>query len=542
VNTTSIELLEGITAFEHLVNKQFIQAWLDLYAACPWSTTYQSFGFVESWYLAYRSQFDPLLIFSRTATGLAGLLPLAVDRESRCLTVAGAHQMDYQGWLAAPEYHKSFITSAFDALHKMHPGKSLTFRYLPPGMPVECLALNRSVISRCLLDSGIRPMMRFSGNSASSSLRKKSNKSKLNRLARLGELELIQLDDPEDVDRLLDCIIPFYDLRQGARSGTPPFQSDSNKRQFYRAQARHQGLLHVSVLKAGDTVLAANLGPKERDSVAVGVFAYSPVHAKESPGKFHLLLLSEKLAAEGVPAIDLTPDGDYKERFATDKEPLHVLTVFAHPAARAAALIQRNARRAIRTMVKPVLHRIPSAWNRSRKRSTSSGTSGIVDLYAWGNSRYMGPAMLGLRSGRLADLLEYGADTKPETRASFFAWCLEFLEREYIPYTLLDSSGQLQACAWVSIRNTELDIPGLAHRVRLPVESNTVADLWFARGMNDEERRLFLYSVVTEIGGTLPFYVCVPAEDNLLRKLLNGGGFACSIANDLTSASCLEAP
>jgi CelD/BcsL family acetyltransferase involved in cellulose biosynthesis len=59
----------------------------------------------------------------------------------------------------------------------------------------------------------------------------------------------------------------------------------------------------------------------------LGLLAHTPHLAKLSPGTLHLLLAARLAADDGQRAFDLTPFGEYKDRFATGFDEVHQVTV-----------------------------------------------------------------------------------------------------------------------------------------------------------------------------------------------------------------------
>ena len=117
-------------------------------------------------------------------------------------------------------------------------------------------------------------------------MRKKSNKSRMNRLARHGPVEFVELTTPEELDREYDEIIAFTDFRQGAIHDICPFADDARKRAFYRELLRQPELLHVTVMRAGGKTIAAHIGLRSGRELILGIVCYSPFVAEHSPGKF----------------------------------------------------------------------------------------------------------------------------------------------------------------------------------------------------------------------------------------------------------------
>src|SRR2546423_8285411 len=74
-----ISVLTGGEASRWLKDETSQAKWKRLYEQCPWSTVCQSASFVRTWYDAYQSQWEPVIVAGTRADGdLVGLLTLAV--------------------------------------------------------------------------------------------------------------------------------------------------------------------------------------------------------------------------------------------------------------------------------------------------------------------------------------------------------------------------------------------------------------------------------------------------------------------------------
>jgi CelD/BcsL family acetyltransferase involved in cellulose biosynthesis len=321
-----------------------------LFEHCPWASTYQSKDFVATWYAIYGEVFSPVLVTGSSPNGqLIGLLVLAVSRASGELVVAGAHHAEYQGWLALPEFGGTFIEKALAELRAQSSFTSLCFRYLPPLTPLDWTTGKRRLLPYFTLEPVKRPLMNVrGGGQLNLAFRKANSRSKLNRMKQVGEVRLRRIADSGELDAVFDEISTLYDARMGAVCGSHPFQHDPLKRRFHLAMMDVPNLLHVTVLEVGNRIASAQLNFCDRDNVVVGVAAYSPFLAKQSPGKLHLYLLGQQLSGEGFANLDLTPSGSsgssYKDRFATHYDTLHRLTFFFNRAGSIRDAVRRKCR------------------------------------------------------------------------------------------------------------------------------------------------------------------------------------------------------
>lgn len=350
----ALAIHRGEDAWAKLSDPAFLVEWERLGTACPWSTPCQSSHFVRTWFEHYRSRYWPIVVTLRSDDGmLVGLLALAVCLRTQRVAVAGAHQAEYQAWLATPECQREFIVRALAALDELLPGYELTFKYLPHGLPVEPLLGSPLFRSRARLVAHRRPLMRLDADELKRSLRKKSNKSRWSRLQRLGKLEFSRITDPGAFEAAFDEIIASYDERQRGAHAIAPFAADPLKKAFHLGLMRAApGLLHVTVTTLAGKVIAAHVGLAGRDEVTLAIVCHDEALAEHSPGKLHLLKLGERLLQEGVGALDLTPGGDpWKERFANAHDEVHVLTLHRSAAVRQVRSLEAGARTAVKRML-----------------------------------------------------------------------------------------------------------------------------------------------------------------------------------------------
>ena len=114
----------------------------------------------------------------------------------------------------------------------------------------------------------------------------------------------------------------------------PPFlQADPQKRKFHVdmfAAAPAENCVTVTYLD--ERPIAAFWGAVSGKTVHLGMVMHAPFLAKHSPGKLHLMQLSEHLLKEGKEVLDLTPGGEpWKERSANAHEEVAEAVICASP-------------------------------------------------------------------------------------------------------------------------------------------------------------------------------------------------------------------
>ena len=329
-------MVRGSEAFGLLERSTFLSEWARLCQQCPWVSAFQSGEFCAAWYRNYRQRFEPLLVLARDENGrLVGMLPLGASTEDGKIVVAGSWQAEYQCWISTPEIGEAFPWHAMQSLRPLMGRSMLTFRYLPPKVPLTWLSAPEAArISK--LSCHDRPLIRFGdGQEIASSLKKKHTKTRLRNLEKLGPAKFAKITDPEEFHRLLREIIPWYDFRQAALHGIAPFSDDPCKKAFHLELSKDAGLLHVTTLRFGTTLASAHIGACGNGQAHLGILTHSPFLAANSPGAFHILFLAQMLQQEGYGQLDLTPGDDaYKQRFANGVDQVHSLTIFPSPSER----------------------------------------------------------------------------------------------------------------------------------------------------------------------------------------------------------------
>ena len=323
-----IRVERGASARALLQDGAFLRAWQSLLDRCPWSTCFQDQNFVATWYDCYSDQFDPLIVCEHDqAAGLAGLLPMAIERHSGRLFVAGTVHAEYKTWLALPDHADAFADSALSRLAELFPKDHLELVYLAPGTPLGWIENWRGKVFIRPIE---RPLMRTQpADSVRASLSGKKNRARIRKLEQHGPLVFERISDPADFSAALDEIIPMCDFRHGAAHGVLAFHDDSLKRRFHEELMRRaDGVLHITVTRLNGCIIAANIGWCNKQQVLLGTLAHSPFLAEYSPGKLHILQLGLHLEEEGFDFLDLTPGGSYKENFATGSDQSSSVDIF----------------------------------------------------------------------------------------------------------------------------------------------------------------------------------------------------------------------
>lgn len=524
-------------AARRLSQPEFLAAWRTLLQKCPWSTALQTPEFVRTWYEHYRDTYRPLVL-TRYAPGgeMDGLMALAVEHTSGKLTFAGANQAEYQVWLALPG-EQTFITACLDRLRQLG-FASLSFTYLPPATPLDWLKGDWQ--RRSTLRTVQRPLLAVDDiDAVKDSLSKKKNRRRLEKLQADGPMTFLKLRTGAELDPYYDEIIAFYDFRMGAVHGNCPFRDDSVKRDFYRALMSQDGLLHVTITKIGEKLIASHMGVRSGNELILGIVGHSPFMAIHSPGKLHILQLGLLLHEEGFSTLDLTPGGDaYKEDRATRYQDAHVLTIFLddkallrHRTATKLRSLARSAAAILRVDRKSI-----SRWQSATRRPGRSLRS-LLQVRVWGSTElrlYRAKANppqdlndSGVRRDYIADLLSYApTGAHDASRQEFLSAALARIEAGGHTYSMAEN-GTLVSYAMLA-RADKTSIPELHQAQIFPPTALLIEEL-YARSSSQQQE--FAQGLLVRISGDASasgaefVYVAAPAKDVALLRTIENAGF-----------------
>lgn len=463
-------LARGPEADGLLCNPGFLQSWSSLRHGCPWATAFQSPDFIVTWYRIYRDDYEPVLVCQHAADGqLVGLLTLAVSRRGDDWRLAGAESAEYQTWLAGPDRGEAFIGQALTLAIESCDIDRLHCLYLPSAVPLGWIG-SATWRDRVRVEEWRRPLMAVADADAfTRSLAKKSNKSRLNRLKRLGELRLEAVTDRARLTEVIDRFADLCDVRHGAAHRVLPFRADPRKAGFHLALIERPGLLDVSLLWAGTRLVAAHMGLRDGPVLYNGMITHSPFEARHSPGKLHVLLLARWLAEQGMRWFDLTPGNDpWKDRFATGSETVRELVIHRRALPARAETLRIRGKRFLGSMIRT------AGWDPSRlreglrelRRCRLADLASRVAAYQryglfTGSAGAVGlaPKPGDLRLNDLAHLANHAARRDDVRLSEFLARSLERLEQgQSFCSAVLD--GDLAFLAWIQ--------PAATHRPGRP--------------------------------------------------------------------------
>jgi CelD/BcsL family acetyltransferase involved in cellulose biosynthesis len=534
-----MNLIYDQAAHTILKNNEFILKWKQLHSNCHYATAFQEPAFVSAWYEAYRDKWKPLIVFSENSNGdLKGLLLLAYDPNVRGLVHAGSSQAEYHTWISLPGEEVAFLSDAFRALLNQYDFKRLRFRYFPAVEILEQVIPKLSKKDCIDIRRRPRPLMILNAEEIKASFAKKSNKSRFNRLKKLGKVDFYRIKDIHALNSVFDELISYYDLRQGAINHSKPFHEDDNKRKFHVEMFVRAGdKAYVTVTCLDDKPIAGFWGLVSKDKVHLGMLMHSPFLAEHSIGKLHLMQLSEQLLTDGFNTLDLTPGSDpWKERFANAHDEVAEVILY---------------RSGIAKTKDALTYRI---LNRFRQRADKAGITTaqlklilsmvrnirpyalVSNLWRWIKSDreyYVyqidrdsaSPFQRDERVQRnnLNDLLLYEAGDEDLSGNSFLSLSLQRLEEGEKVYTI-NINSRLAYCGWMA-RNPTVNLPQ-----DLPAESIILHDFYIQSAYeNSEFNKAFTEHLTHEAfidQNVQHVFVIVPARNKSYTQMLTEIGFS----------------
>lgn len=340
--TSAYSVLAGEAAAAWVRDPINRDRWSRLVKRCPWATVFLGPGFFDVWTRHYGARWTPLIAWRARADGeLAALMPLAMLDGT--ITGVGAHQAEYHGWLSDVDDVLATLRGCADAVRAQFPGCEIRLQYLHAGVPPHAIDEFCAYEPRAVAERFQRHRLKLDAASINEVLRKKGNKSKLNRLARLGRLDLKRLD-ADAFGAHLDETAALCDFRQGAVNDSCPFTDDPAKRAFHADMLKDLGTeTQASGLFLDERLISSILFMVSADEAHVAILAHAPDHASNSPNKIHFYQAALMLAADGLTYVDMTPGGDdWKARFGTESDLVTRLTIHRSPARAAQIKVQTN--------------------------------------------------------------------------------------------------------------------------------------------------------------------------------------------------------
>ncbi len=548
----TVEVLVGSKALELLSDNLFLEKWDSLYHTCPWATIYQSKEFVINWYRVYHEKNTPILVRAACGAELVGLLPLCKKEADLILGIG-----EYHVWISKVWNGNSFIEKALLEIWKEFPGANFQFRFLPGAAPLKWLARPQWK-KRCVLLTYAQPLLALDKTYISQELRKKNRREKINRLKRLGDLQFVHVEDKETFSNIFDDIAAQYDFRKGAMYNKSRFFSSPLAKQFLLALF-DAGLVHVTILKVNDAIIASNVGTIGKPWVHLcGMNTHSPPYSKYSPGILHFLMLCRFLAEEGFKTFDLTPGGDsYKNLLANKQAVAYELRIAGSTKYYLQSVVTMKVdeqlsnessilNRLVRAGILPAfprndkqkafrnllvyLERLQNAKRKGpgplfRELVPSTGKNKRYTIYKV-NAHAVGNNRASVQKDNLHDLLNYKPTGRDLTKYEFLSDAMRKLENGSHVYTISDNHS-LIFCIW-AINQSNSMAPSIAYSA-IPPQSDSIIlyDSYCQYQLKDQIESFIEATVVRMLSECLisSIYFAADTRDRILNERVKKADF-----------------
>jgi GNAT superfamily N-acetyltransferase len=381
-------------------------------------------------------------------------------------------------------------------------------------------------------------------------LKNKTTRNQINRLKRNGEITFERLYSRAAIELVLPELIANYDLRHLAVHGIAPFLADPKKRRFYVELLGKPGLLHVTILRVGNTVAAAHIGVLSGSTLHLGITSQNPWLASSSPGKLLMHYLVELMDREGLRTLDLTPGDDpYKDRFANHEDRVHSLTVHAARETRADVvrrLLLAERKRAashLRPLVRLFSKRghkltafklsrvLPSAYTRIRRWLYSRSDLRVYSaLRADSVAGVTVEDDLGLRQDSAGDFLTLVADGHPsEDVRVLVASVLGRIAQGHHVYTAIQD-GMLAHYGWFAERQERSFLSEVGIEFQFPANSAVLYDFYThpkfrGRGLYSRSVKRMLADALA-VADTREVFIFALADNIPSRIVIERTGFS----------------
>lgn len=540
------KLIMGNKAHDHIVDANFVTQWLRLFDQCEYATVFQHPSFVQTWYETYKLQWLPILVKYEGENGtLGGLWLLAYSDEKKTLVHAGAHQSEYQVWLAKKGEEVKFVSDAWNLLKQNLDFEELHFKYLPCGNLSN--VLNQIMGGKsCIVERKYkRPIQEINSHSLRG-LFSKRNKQRIKRLEELGKLEFRRITDPLEFDNVFTELTELYDYRMGAINGVNPFQEDKFKRQFYLNLLKtDNNLFLVCVTYLNNRPIAAGLSGISKGTVHLYLAMHSPIFNIYSPGITHMLQFSEYLLKTNIYKMDLTPGGDpWKSRFVTFYDEVAYAIFYKYGYRKIEAEIKffcKNATKKIlyhigldheklKDHIKHKHHKIKTLATIA-KEGKWKYLDFKIDLFECTFDRLdckSYSALIDVKKNSLSNLLLFSQDGAVITKRKFLLLTYKLFEKGAISYSI-KNGNELLACVWALHNQSTFKINKNQPEVILPTKGTVLFNFYINYRFTKDN---FYEEIISEILNAIVknnkedhFYAFVDSKNLRTREALKSINF-----------------
>jgi CelD/BcsL family acetyltransferase involved in cellulose biosynthesis len=354
-------------------------------------TVFQTFDWLAAWqrHIGMREGTAPAIVLGRDDHGdLLFIFQLAIEGRSlgRCLTWLGSHLCDYNAPLLAAGFvdhcrSNRFVSLWQDVIALLRAEPRFRFDWIDLKKMPETIGAQRNPFLNLQVlahPSGAYVTKlgadwdEFYAGKRSSSTRKKERR-QLKQLAEYGAVRFVDVEKRTDIERTLDTLL-HQKARSFARMGVENIFARRGYRAFFRdivSNPAMRDMTHVSRLDIGETIAAANVGLRFRDSYYLIVSSYHDGEfSRFGPGRAHLNELLRHAIGCGFRRFDFTVgDEPYKRDWCDTELRLYDYLAPVTTRGRLAVAIALAFRRA-----KRFIKQTPALWHAFSKARVLAGS------------------------------------------------------------------------------------------------------------------------------------------------------------------------
>jgi CelD/BcsL family acetyltransferase involved in cellulose biosynthesis/GNAT superfamily N-acetyltransferase len=337
------------------------EEWQRAVEADPLASLFQTSGWCMPWYRAYADAFDPYVIVVSAGGRTVGVVPMAVNRQTRELVFASHTMADYRDIVALPGYREQVVGELIRHYLGGRFAKTLQIGWIDPASDTP------SLIAQICAQRGLRhtvrhqPCWRWFPPAPS----KPSAQKFLNWYKRNGAVSFDVIDSEPAWEQFREEYYRQHTLRQ-IQTGRETAFDDTRKalyeELFHSADVRS----HVSAFSVNGRMLAGHFGYVWRGVLLLGPPAIRLEDEQRSPAVILLSWIIQNAESMGLKGFDLTiGESDFKKRLGNQCVQLSMLEIH-RGAARYQLQVSRDA---LVGAAKRTMERIagPDAWNQRVK-------------------------------------------------------------------------------------------------------------------------------------------------------------------------------